>query len=45
MLANGLTKERELPPAEIDRAIARKRMFERDPEGHSYEEAAKNSKH
>ena len=44
VLSNGLTKESEVPPAEIDRAIARKRVFERDPNGHSYEETADNSK-
>jgi hypothetical protein len=38
VLSHGLTKEREVPPAEIDRAIARKRMFEMDPNGHCYEE-------
>ena len=44
VLASGLTKEREVPPAEIDRAIARKRMFEGDPNGHSYEKTAENRK-
>jgi hypothetical protein len=44
VLASGLTKEREVPPGEIDRAIARKRVFETVPNGHSYEEAAENSK-
>jgi hypothetical protein len=44
VLAIGLTKEREVPPTEVDRAIARKRMFERDPNGHSYEETTENKK-
>ena len=43
VLASGLTKEAEVPPAEIDRAIARKRLFERDPNGYSYEEAAEDN--
>ena len=43
VLASGLTKEAEVPPAEIDRAIAHKRLFERDPNGHSYEETAENN--
>ena len=43
VLASALTKEREVPAIEVDRAIARKRKFEGDPNGHSYEETAKNS--
>ena len=43
VLSHGLTKERDVPPAEIDRAIARKRMFEKDPTGHGYEETEENS--
>jgi hypothetical protein len=44
VLANGLTKEREVPSAEIDRVIGRQRMFERNPNGHTYEETVENSK-
>jgi hypothetical protein len=44
VLANGLTKERRVPPAEIDRAIARRRMFEEDPDGHTYEETTDDPK-
>lgn len=38
ILTHGLTKEKAVPAAEIDRAINRKRMFEADPERHSYKE-------
>lgn len=38
VLAVGLTKEREVPPIEIDRAVERKRKFEHDPKRHTYEE-------
>ena len=34
LLAHGLTKEKEVPAAEIDRAIARKQKYEQDPEKH-----------
>ncbi len=34
LLAHGLTKEREVPPADIDRAIARKERYAADPENH-----------
>ena len=44
VLANGLTKERDVPPAEIERAMARRRMFERNPRGHRYEETGEHSK-
>ena len=43
VLASGLTKEAEVPTAELNRAIARKRLFEHDPKGHSYEETAEDS--
>ena len=38
LLAHGLTKEKEVPKGEIDRAAARKRRFEADPSSHIYEE-------
>ena len=38
VLAHSLTKEAEVPPVEIDRAIERKALYEKDPEGHTYEE-------
>lgn len=37
LLAHGLTKEEGVPPADIDRAIARKRRYEADPDAHRYE--------
>lgn len=36
IVAHGLTKSATLPPADIERALARKRAFESDPEAHSY---------
>jgi phage-related protein len=38
VLSHGLTKEREVPPREIEEAIERKQRFEADPKGHTYEE-------
>jgi phage-related protein len=38
VLAHGVIKEREVPPQDIDRAIERKRKFERDPEKYTYSE-------
>ena len=38
VLAHSLTKEAEVPPVEIDRALERKALSEKDPEGHTYEE-------
>ncbi len=38
VLAHGIIKEREVPPQDIDRAIERKRKFERDPEKYTYSE-------
>lgn len=37
VLAHALTKEREIPESDIDRAIRRKQAFERDPTRHTYE--------
>jgi len=38
ILAHGLTKEDQVPEAEIDRAIRRKRSFEASPQDHIWEE-------
>ncbi len=38
LLAHGLTKEAEVPAAELNRAIERKERFETDPERHTYRE-------
>src|SRR5207302_9805645 len=39
ILAHSITKEDAIPPLEIERALKRKREFEKDPEGHTYAEA------
>ena len=39
VLAHGLTKEREVPPKEIDKTLERKAKFEANPKRHTYEEA------
>jgi len=38
VLAHALTKEGQVPPADIERAIRRKDAFVQDPEHHSYAE-------
>ena len=38
VVSHGLVKERIVPPKEIDRAIARKKLFESNSERHTYEE-------
>jgi phage-related protein len=38
VLTHGLTKEREVPDADIERALSRKAAFEKDPESHTYDE-------
>jgi phage-related protein len=38
VLAHGLTKEQEVPVKDIERALERKRLFEQDPDGHTYRE-------
>lgn len=38
ILAHGLTKEKKVPEADIDRAVERKKRFEADPEAHRYKE-------
>jgi len=36
ILAHGLTKERAVPKADLERALERMRRFEADPESHTY---------
>lgn len=36
ILAHGLTKEKAVPKADIERAITRMRRFEADPQAHTY---------
>jgi phage-related protein len=38
VLAHGLTKEQEVPVKDIEQALERKRLFEQDPDGHTYRE-------
>ena len=38
VLVHGLIKERVVPSGDIDKAIARKKKFEKDPKGHTYQE-------
>lgn len=38
VLSHGLTKERAVPPKEIDRAVERKKKFESDPKRHTLEQ-------
>lgn len=38
IVSHGLTKERRVPPKEIDLAIERRRKFERDPQKYSHGE-------
>jgi len=38
VLTHGLTKEQEVPVKDIERALERKRLFEQDPDGHTYRE-------
>jgi len=37
VLAHSLTKEREVPAADIERAIARKVRFQKAPDAHTYQ--------
>jgi phage-related protein len=37
ILAHALTKEEEVPKADIERAIKRKKLFKTNPEAHTYE--------
>ncbi len=36
VVSHGLTKERRVPPMEIDKAVERKKEFERDPASHTF---------
>ena len=36
VISHGITKEREVPPTEIDRAMRAKRSFEADPAHHTF---------
>jgi len=38
VVSHGLVKERVIPSRDIDRAAARKKRFEADPSGHTFEE-------
>ena len=38
ILAHSLTKEDGIPSVDIERALKRKRLFEANPKGHTYEE-------
>lgn len=38
VLAHAVIKEREVPGADIERALDRKRQFERNPDAHTYRE-------
>jgi hypothetical protein len=38
VISHGLVKEAEVPAKEIDKAIERKRKFEKNPNAHTYEE-------
>ena len=38
VVSHGLMKESIVPPKEIDRAVERKKRFERAPQQHTYEE-------
>lgn len=40
ILAHALTKEDKVPDVDIDLALKRKRLFERNPTEHTYEEEA-----
>lgn len=38
LLTHGLTKEKAVPNADVERAIERKRRFTANPEAHTYKE-------
>jgi len=38
VLGHALTKEREMPDSEIERAVKRKQAFDSDPDAHTYKE-------
>ena len=37
LLAHGLTKEDKVPDADIERALRRKKLYEADPDAHTFE--------
>ena len=39
VVSHGIIKERAVPDKEIDRAIARRKMFSQDPQTYAYEES------
>jgi len=39
ILAHGVIKERVVPARDIDEAIARRKKFDKNPKGHTYQEA------
>jgi phage-related protein len=41
VISHGIKKESEVPPKEIEMAIRRRKMFEKDPDKHSYEGGVK----
>jgi len=43
ILSHALTKEDTIPPVDIERALKRKRLFERKPEGYTYEHEEDNN--
>jgi hypothetical protein len=38
VISQGLTKEQAVPPKEIERAVERKRRFEKEPKSHTFED-------
>lgn len=42
VIAHALTKEDKVPEGDIERALKRKKYFEQDPPGHSYEEVVED---
>ncbi len=42
VLANGLTKEQKVPRADVERALVRKRLFEKSPSSHTYRKESSN---
>jgi phage-related protein len=43
VLAHGLTKEKAVPEIDIERAVRRKRLFERDPKSHRAQEEVQDA--
>jgi phage-related protein len=42
VLVHGLTKESEVPPKDIERALGRKRLFEKNPSAHTHRKESSN---